>query len=109
MRITPGPLRRLIAAADLVVQPYVSATQSGISQIAFAFGKPVLATAVGGLPDVVENGETGFLVPPADARAVARAVVQFFAEEMSKPMMQRVEGVRGRFSWSAMAEAVMSA
>ena len=65
-------------AADVAVLPYVSATQSGITQIAFAFGLPVVSTNVGGLPEVVREGETGYIVKPEDERELARAVVRYF-------------------------------
>ena len=55
-------------AADLAVLPYVSATQSGIVQIAYNYDLPVVTTDVGGLPEVVHDGETGFIVPPEDPR-----------------------------------------
>ncbi len=98
----------LAEAADLVVQPYVTATQSGISQIAFAFGKPVVATAVGGLPDIIDDGETGFLVPPEDSKAIAAAVERFFSESMAEPMRDAIMASRERFSWSSMARCLTS-
>lgn len=94
-------------AADLVVQPYVTATQSGISQIAFAFGKPVVATAVGGLPDIIDDGETGFLVPPKDSKAIAAAIERFFAESMAELMRKAIVASQDRFSWSSMARCIM--
>lgn len=66
------------AAADVVVLPYVSATQSGITQIAFAFDLPVISTDVGGLPEVVTDDVTGYIVKPGDSDELARAVVRFF-------------------------------
>jgi len=68
------------AAADVVVLPYVSATQSGITQIAFAYGVPVISTNVGGLPEVVEDDHTGYIVEPRDEKALAAAIVRYFAE-----------------------------
>ena len=62
------------SAADLVVQPYVSATGSGVIQIAFAFNKPVIATRVGSLPEVIENGKTGYIVAPESANDLAKAI-----------------------------------
>ncbi len=66
------------AAADLVVLPYVSATQSGITQVAYAFGLPVVSTDVGGLPEVVRDGETGYIVPSRNETALAAAIVRYF-------------------------------
>lgn len=96
-------------AADLVVQPYVTATQSGISQIAFAFGKPVVATAVGGLPDIIDDGETGFLVPPEDSIAIATAIERFFDGDMAIPMRDAILSSRERFSWSSLARCLTNA
>jgi glycosyltransferase involved in cell wall biosynthesis len=67
-------------ASDVAVLPYVSATQSGITQIAHAFGLPVISTDVGGLPEVVKDGVTGYIVPPKDEGALARAIVRYFRE-----------------------------
>ena len=68
------------SAADAVVLPYRSATQSGVAQLAFAYGKPVVATRVGGLPAAIADGRTGYLVPPGDARALARAMIEVAAD-----------------------------
>ncbi len=65
-------------ASDVVVLPYLSATQSGITQIAYAFGLPVISTDVGGLPEVVKNGETGYIVESGSAEALSSAIVRFF-------------------------------
>jgi len=68
------------AASDVAVLPYVSATQSGITQIAYAMGLPVISTDVGGLPEVVRDGETGYIVRPRDAEGLADAVVRYFTD-----------------------------
>jgi starch synthase len=65
----------LFRQASVVVLPYIEASQSFIISIAYRFGKPVVATTVGGLPEMVDNGRTGFLVPPRDVNALADAVV----------------------------------
>ncbi|MFH1502981.1 MAG: glycosyltransferase [Candidatus Eisenbacteria bacterium] len=69
---------RYFSASDVAVLPYVSATQSGITQVAYAFGLPVISTSVGGLPEVVLDGETGYIVEPEDDAALADAVIRFF-------------------------------
>ena len=69
----------LLSAADGVVLPYRSATQSGVAQLAFAYGTPVVATRVGGLPAAIEHGRTGLLCPPDNAFALARAVERLAA------------------------------
>jgi len=65
-------------ASDVVALPYLSATQSGITQIAYAFGLPVISTNVGGLPEVVKDGKTGYVVESGSAEALAAAIVRFF-------------------------------
>jgi glycosyltransferase involved in cell wall biosynthesis len=93
-------------ACDLVVLPYVSATQSGIVQIAYNYCKPVVTTNVGGLPEVVRDGETGFVVPPEDPAALAAAVVRFFDEECAPAFAAAIAGERAKYSWDRMAEAL---
>ena len=93
-------------AADLVVLPYVSATQSGIAQISLAFDRPVVVTRVGGLPEVVGEGKTGFVVEPGSPEALARAVTTFFAENRGERMRGEFAAEKERFSWRAMAGAI---
>ena len=89
-------------AADLVVLPYVSATQSGIVQIAYNYDRPVVTTDVGGLPEVVLEGETGFLVPPGDADALADAVIRFFDEDRAADFAAAVAREKAKYSWASM-------
>jgi D-inositol-3-phosphate glycosyltransferase len=93
-------------AADLVVLPYTSATQSGIAQIALSFERPVVVTRVGGLPEAVREGETGFVVPPGDPQALAQVLVEFFTTDAAARMAPALRGAAGAFSWPAMAAAV---
>ena len=93
-------------AADLVVLPYVSATQSGIVQIAYNYERPVVTTDVGGLPEVVRDGETGYVVPPADPQALAAAVTRFFREDRAADFAAAVAREKAKYSWDRMAEAV---
>ncbi len=97
-------LRPYFDAADVVVLPYVSATQSGVAQLAFGFGKPVITTRVGGLYEIVEDGVNGLIVPPQDEQALAAAVVRYFAEGLAGPMTANVRraGATQAFSWHQM-------
>jgi D-inositol-3-phosphate glycosyltransferase len=95
------------AAADLVVLPYLSATQSGIVQIAYAFGVPVVVSAVGGIPEVVTSGETGLLVAPGDPEALAGAIARFFDEDLGPRMRAGIERRRGELTWPRVAEAIL--
>lgn len=65
----------LFRRASIVVLPYVEASQSGVIPIAYRFGKAVVVTNVGGLPAIVDHGQTGYIVPPRDANALAEAIV----------------------------------
>jgi glycosyltransferase involved in cell wall biosynthesis len=96
----------VFAAADLVVQPYETATQSAVTQMAFDLGRPVLVTAVGGLPESVRDGVTGYVVPPADPAAIAAAVADFYENGRGPAMEAAVAADRDRFSWSRAIEAV---
>jgi D-inositol-3-phosphate glycosyltransferase len=95
-----------VLAADLLVLPYVSATQSGIVQVANAYDRPVVSTAVGGLPEVVHDGRTGYLVPPKDSDALAAAVIRYFDENRAAEFGAAVAEERKKYSWDRLAEAV---
>ena len=99
-------IEKFFAACDLVVLPYVSATQSGIVQIAYGFEKPVVVTNVGGLPDVVEDGKTGYVVEPENPVALADAVVRYFAENREEEFEENVKKEAYRFDWDRMVEKV---
>lgn len=99
-------VEKYFAAADLVVLPYISATQSGIVQIAFGFTKPVIVTEVGGLPDVVEDGKTGYVVKPGKPEEIARAVRSFYQDGMELPMTENISREAYRFSWERMGDVV---
>ena len=94
------------AACDLVMLPYLSATQSGIAQIAFGFTKPVIATNVGGLPDVVSDGETGYLVEPRNSGQLAQAVITYYKQKKQKEFEQYIKQEAYRFSWERMGEVI---
>ncbi|MBX2991770.1 MAG: glycosyltransferase [Bacteroidetes bacterium] len=94
------------SAADVAMLPYTSATQSGIAQIAYNFNKPVIASNVGGLGEVVRDGVTGFVVLPKDPEALAHAVLRFFKEGREKEFTANVEIEKKKYSWEAMAVAI---
>ena len=94
------------SAADLVVLPYTSATQSGVVTIAYSFERPVVTTKVGGLSEVVIDGQTGFLVDPADPAALADAVVRYYREAREKEFIEGIRKQRERLSWDRFIEAI---
>ncbi|RPI34539.1 MAG: glycosyltransferase family 1 protein [Chloroflexota bacterium] len=71
----------LFEQASVVVLPYVEATQSGVIPVAYTHAKPVIATRVGGLPSQVEDGQTGFLVPPQDEKALAEMIIHLLKDK----------------------------
>ncbi len=94
----------VFAACDVVVAPYRREAQSGVALTAFHFGRPVIATTVGGLPEIIEDGVNGLLVPPEDPVALAKALDRFFAEEMRDRLEQGARESAARYNWSAYAE-----
>jgi glycosyltransferase involved in cell wall biosynthesis len=80
-RIHADELPQLFERATAVVLPYTDATQSGVAAMAFGFGRPVIATSVGGLPDVITNERNGLLIPPKDVDALAEAMARFIVSE----------------------------
>lgn len=96
------------AAADVVVLPYVTATQSAVVQLAFGFGKPVITTRVGGLHEVVQDGYNGLVVPPQDEEALAAAIVRYLTEGLVESMQRHIaeERDKGRFSWREVVAAL---
>ena len=86
-------------SANIVVLPYIRATQSGIVQIAFGLGTPVITTDVGGLPEAVDDGKTGYIVPPADSKQLAAAITRFFDEDAESRFRATIDGQIDRFGW----------
>jgi glycosyltransferase involved in cell wall biosynthesis len=96
------------SSADVVVLPYVTATQSGIVQIAFGLKKPVITTNVGGLPEAVEDGKTGFLVDPASPQKLAEAILKFYTGNYEAEFSQRIRETSHAFSWDAEVSSIES-
>ena len=92
-------------AADLVVQPYKNATQSGVSQIAYHFERPMLVTDVGGLAELIPDGVVGYVVAPM-AGAIADAIVDFYAQRRELAFVAGVREAKKQFSWEVMVAAL---
>ncbi len=93
-------------ASDIVVLPYVSATQSGIVQIAYHYEKPVIVTNTGGLPEVVIHEKTGFVIPVKDSNAIADTVTGFFKEQSMDRFEKEIREEKKKYSWGKLAETV---
>jgi D-inositol-3-phosphate glycosyltransferase len=99
-------VRYYFAAADIVVQPYRSATQSGISQIAYHFEKPMIVSNVGGLSEIVPHGVAGYVVEPTP-QDIADALTDFFKNNKLEILTKGVIEQKKRFSWDAMVEGFL--
>lgn len=99
-------VEKYFAACDLVLLPYESATQSGIVQIAFGFERPVIVSRVGGLPEVVKDGETGYVTKPCAPEELADKVKQFFREGRAEEFEENIKKEAARFSWERMGEVL---
>ena len=82
----------LFRRASVVALPYTEASQSGVIPVAYTFSKPVVATTVGGLPEMVDHGRSGYLVPPRDERALAEAIVHLLKDKT----LRREMGAHGK-------------
>ena len=95
--IPDSRVKYYFSACDIVLQPYYSATQSGVTQIAYQFEVPMIVTKVGGLPELVEHGKTGYLVEQ-DPTDIANHLVQFY-EKGRAAFDEDMKRAKEQFSW----------
>jgi glycosyltransferase involved in cell wall biosynthesis len=100
--IPDSEIATFFAAADVVLAPYRIEAQSGVALTAFHFARPVIATTVGGLPEVID-GSNGMLVPPEDPTALAHAVDEFFTTRDRASMEQSAAAAARKYSWTEYA------
>jgi glycosyltransferase involved in cell wall biosynthesis len=94
-------------AADVVIMPYLEPCQSGVLALAQAFHKPVIASRLGGLVDGVLEGQTGLLVQPNDASALAKAILQFYQMNLGDTMEPHLKGANLDVGWDALTKALV--
>lgn len=94
------------SASDLVVLPYTSTTQSGVAQLAYGFLKPVIVTNVGGLPETVTDGQTGYIVPPKDPKALSDAIIKFFSHPFPDRFTSYIQKMSYHYSWTRLTEVI---
>ena len=94
-------------SADVIVQPYKSATQSGVTQIAYHFNKPMIITDVGGLAEFVPHGRAGYVVRP-DINAIASAILEFYSEGKEEEFSANAAVEKQKYSWGRMVESINS-
>lgn len=98
-------IRHFFNVADLIVQPYKTATQSGITQIAYHFEKPMVVTSVGGLAEIVTDGKCGYVVEPRP-EPISRAVADFYA--LRPDFTAGLREKKQEFSWERLTKALLS-
>ncbi|HJV79059.1 MAG TPA: glycosyltransferase [Paludibacter sp.] len=103
--IPDNEVRNYFSLANIVAQPYRTATQSGVSQIAYHFEKPMLVTNVGGLAETIPNGKVGYVVD-VDPMEIADALVDFFSNQRSENMIENIKVEKQKFLWSRMTDAI---
>ena len=94
-------------ACDLIVQPYKSATQSGVTQIAYHFNKPMIVTNVGGLKDMCPDGKVGYVVSP-HADEIKKAILKFFNETNINEMIENINQIKELYSWSIFTKKLLA-
>ncbi len=92
-------------AADIVAQPYKSATQSGVTQIGYHFNKPMLVTNVGGLSEIIPHMKIGYVVP-VDSDEIAKALIDFYENNREEIFTKNILVEKERFSWDKMTNAI---
>jgi glycosyltransferase involved in cell wall biosynthesis len=95
------------SASAMVVQPYKTATQSGVTQIGYHFEKPMLVTNVGGLSEIIPHGRVGYVVEP-DVKSIADALVDFFENRRGETFERNIVEEKKKFSWANMVDTFIS-
>jgi len=105
-RFIPDPeVGWYFAAADLIAQPYKSATQSGVTQIGYHFEKPMLVTNVGGLSEIIPDQKVGYVVEP-NPKAIANKLVDFFENRRSQEFVANLVEEKKKYAWSTMTGTI---
>lgn len=92
-------------SADIVAQPYKSATQSGVTQIGYHFNKPMLVTNVGGLAEIIPDKKVGYVVEP-NSEEISKALIDFFENDRMEDFTKNILKEKERFSWDKMTKAI---
>lgn len=105
--IPANEVKFYFSACDVVILPYRSATQSGIVQIAVNFNKPVIATDVGGLAEVIVDSESGYIIEKENPKALAIAINKFYKEEKEIPFANNIKKISEKYSWKNFVDGIM--
>ena len=102
--VADADLRKYFGAADLIVQPYKTATQSGVTQVAFHFEKPCLVTNVGGLGEIIHHGKMGYAVDP-QVDAIANSLKDYYENDRQETFTKYLIKEKELYGWNIMAQA----
>ncbi len=106
--VPDNEMNQYFSACDVVALPYKSASQSGIIPIAYHFNKPVVVTDVGGLPDMVENHKTGFIIKSNNSKLLANVLAENLKRNRFKNMSQNINEFKKQFSWDNFIKGIIS-
>ncbi len=95
------------AASDLVVQPYITVSGSGISQVAYGFDRPVIATNVGNLSEVVEDGVNGRMVESENSQDLAKVILESLNPDTLEMLSRNAARTKEKFSWERMGQIIV--
>lgn len=105
--IPTNEVKYYFSACDVVVLPYKTATQSGIVQIANNFDKPMISTNVGGLPEVIEDGKTGYLVEKENPEQLAELILRYYNENKEVEFVDNIKNEADKYSWEEFVKGMM--
>jgi glycosyltransferase involved in cell wall biosynthesis len=100
--VADADLRMNFGAADLIVQPYKSATQSGVTQVAFHFEKPCLVTNVGGLGEIIHDGKMGYACEPK-VKAIADSLKDYYKNNRQEAFTEYLREEKKKYEWEKMS------
>ncbi|MBR2624002.1 MAG: glycosyltransferase family 4 protein [Paludibacteraceae bacterium] len=103
--IADEQVKNYFCASDIIVQPYKTATQRGVTPLAYHFEKPMLVTTVGGLPEIVPNGKVGYSVEP-ETKVIADAINDFYSNGRYAEFVENIKEEKKKYSWDRMLENV---
>jgi glycosyltransferase involved in cell wall biosynthesis len=103
--IPDSEVYKYFSASDIVVQPYKSATQSGVTQIAYHFDKPMITTRVGGLAEIVPDGKVGYVVNP-DPEAIREAILRYYLGDKQEAFISGIREEKKKYSWGRMVDNI---
>ena len=98
-------VKHYFCACDMITQTYRTATQSGVTQIAYHFERPMLVTNVGGLSEIVPHNKVGY-VCDINTKDIADCIVEFYSEQKEDEFARNTKKEKARFTWSELVKGV---